>query len=145
MSDFTLNTRGRWKFSLADIKKIFCRSDLWSKNISCVSCAAWNVFPINLLVTSCSTIINACLLDKNKMFAKKKEKKVHPAWPSPTLSPLETFLTLMDSKLLADWYCAELVGKKNLQVCTKLSNCIPFLQVFFRMLVHYSCHNNFIF
>ena len=52
--------------------------------------------------SSCSSIINACLLDKNKMFAKKKEKKVHPAWPSPALSPLETFLTLMDSKLLAD-------------------------------------------
>ena len=27
----TVHTRGRWKFSLADIKKIFCRSDLWSK------------------------------------------------------------------------------------------------------------------
>ena len=26
-----LHTRGRWKYSLADIKKIFCRSDLWSK------------------------------------------------------------------------------------------------------------------
>ena len=26
-----IHTRGRWKFSLADIKKIFCRSDLWSK------------------------------------------------------------------------------------------------------------------
>ena len=26
-----LQTRGQWKFSLADIKKIFCRSDLWSK------------------------------------------------------------------------------------------------------------------
>ena len=26
-----LHTRGRWKFSLVDIKKIFCRSDLWSK------------------------------------------------------------------------------------------------------------------
>ena len=26
-----LHTRGPWKFSLADIKKIFCRSKLWSK------------------------------------------------------------------------------------------------------------------
>ena len=26
-----LHTRGLWKFSLADIKKIFCWSDLWSK------------------------------------------------------------------------------------------------------------------
>ena len=40
-----LHTRGPWKFSLADTKTIFCRSDLWSK-----SCAAWNVFPINSLM-----------------------------------------------------------------------------------------------
>ena len=41
-----------WKFSWADIKKIFRRSDLGSK-ISHVlaSCAAWNVFPLNLLLT----------------------------------------------------------------------------------------------
>ena len=46
-----LHTKGWWKFSLADIKKILCRSDLWSK-LSCVSCAAWNVFPINSLLTA---------------------------------------------------------------------------------------------
>ena len=45
-----LHIRGPWKFSLTDIKKIFCRNDLWSK-ISCVSCAAWNVFPINSLLS----------------------------------------------------------------------------------------------
>ena len=28
---FVKKIRGQWKFSLADIKKIFCRSDLWSK------------------------------------------------------------------------------------------------------------------
>ena len=44
--------------------------------------------------------MHACLT-KTRCLQKKK-KKVHPAWPSPTLSPLETFLTLMDSKLLAD-------------------------------------------
>ena len=27
----TIDPSGRWKFSLAGIKKIFCRSDLWSK------------------------------------------------------------------------------------------------------------------
>ena len=31
MLRIVLYTRGRWKFSLVDIKKIFCRSDLWSK------------------------------------------------------------------------------------------------------------------
>ena len=35
MLHIVLHTRGRWKFSLADIKKY---------------CAAWNVFPINSLV-----------------------------------------------------------------------------------------------
>ena len=36
-----LLTRGPWKFSLADIKKKFCRSDLHMvKNLSCVSCAS---------------------------------------------------------------------------------------------------------
>ena len=41
----------RWKFSWADIKKSLQE---WSrvKNLSCVSCAAWNVFPLNLLVRS---------------------------------------------------------------------------------------------
>ena len=28
---FTNSTRGQWKSSLANIKKIFCRNDLWSK------------------------------------------------------------------------------------------------------------------
>ena len=40
------HTRCLWKFSLADIKKIFFWSDLLSK-IS--SCAAWNIFLINSL------------------------------------------------------------------------------------------------
>ena len=42
-------SRGRGKFSLADIKKIL---HVWPmvKNLSCVSCAAWNVFPINSLL-----------------------------------------------------------------------------------------------
>ena len=31
MLRLVLQTRGPWKFSLADIKNIFCRSDLWSK------------------------------------------------------------------------------------------------------------------
>ena len=31
MLRIVLHTRGWWKFSLADIKKMFCRSDLWSK------------------------------------------------------------------------------------------------------------------
>ena len=31
------------------IKKIFHRSILGSKNLSCVTCATWNVFPLNLL------------------------------------------------------------------------------------------------
>ena len=44
------NTRGLWKFSLADIKKIFCRSDLRSKISHVLVMAAWNVFPINSLV-----------------------------------------------------------------------------------------------
>ena len=55
MSRTVLRTRGWWKFSLADIKKIFCRSNLWSKISQCVSCAAWNVFPINSLTTGWST------------------------------------------------------------------------------------------
>ena len=55
MLRIVLHTRGRWKFSLADIQKIFCRSDLWSKIshvlVGRVSCAAWNVFSINSLLT----------------------------------------------------------------------------------------------
>ena len=41
MSRTVLHTRGRWKFSLADIKKIFCRSGLWP----CVSCGSLKRFP----------------------------------------------------------------------------------------------------
>ena len=51
MSHTVLHTRGRWKFSLADIKKIFCRSDLWSKTSHVLVVAAWNVFPIHSLPT----------------------------------------------------------------------------------------------
>ena len=51
MSRTVLHTRGRWKFSLADIKKIFCRSDLWPKSSHVVVVAAWNVFPILSLMT----------------------------------------------------------------------------------------------
>ena len=40
-----IHTRGQWKFSLADIKKIFCRSHLWSKRSHVLVVAAWNVFP----------------------------------------------------------------------------------------------------
>ena len=45
-----LHTRGPWKFSLADIKKMFCRSDLWSKSSHVLVVAAWNVFPIHSLM-----------------------------------------------------------------------------------------------
>ena len=41
-----LHTRGWWKFNLADIKKMFCRSHQWSKSSHVVVVAAWNVFPI---------------------------------------------------------------------------------------------------
>ena len=44
-----LHTRGWWKFSLADIKKIFCRSHLWPKSSCVLVVAAWNVFPIHSL------------------------------------------------------------------------------------------------
>ena len=45
-----LHTRGWWKFSLADIKKIFCRSDVGSKSSHVLVVAAWNIFPIHSLV-----------------------------------------------------------------------------------------------
>ena len=46
-----LHTRGRCKFSLADIKKIFCRSDLWSK-ISHVLVVQLDTFsPMNSLMS----------------------------------------------------------------------------------------------
>ena len=51
MSRTVLHTRGRWKFSLADIKKIFCRSDLWSKS-SCVSCGSLKHFPHTFTIAS---------------------------------------------------------------------------------------------
>ena len=51
MLRLVLNTRGPWKFSLANIKKIFCRSDLWSKISHVLVMAAWNVFPIQSLTT----------------------------------------------------------------------------------------------
>ena len=46
-----LHTRGWWKFSFSDIKK---KLQEWSmvKKLSFVSCAAWNVFPINSLLSS---------------------------------------------------------------------------------------------
>ena len=44
---------------MADMKKIFCRSDLW-KNLSCVSCAASNVFSINSLLS----VINQYIVRK---------------------------------------------------------------------------------
>ena len=50
MSLTVLHTRGRWKFSLADTKKIFCRSDLWPKSSHVLVLAAWNVFPIHSLL-----------------------------------------------------------------------------------------------
>ena len=50
MLRIVLHTRGRWRFSLADIKKIFCRSDLWSESSHVLVVAAWNVFPIHLLL-----------------------------------------------------------------------------------------------
>ena len=53
MSHTVLHTRGWWKFSLADIKKIFCRSDLWSKSSHVLVVAAWNVFPILSLKLIC--------------------------------------------------------------------------------------------
>ena len=45
MSRTWLRTRGWWKFSLADIKKIFCRSDVGSKKLSCVSYGSLKRFP----------------------------------------------------------------------------------------------------
>ena len=39
-----------WKFSLADIKKNILQEWSMEKNLSCISCAAWNVFPINSLL-----------------------------------------------------------------------------------------------
>ena len=52
MLRIVLHTRGPWKFSLADTYQKYILLE-WSmvKNLSCVSCAAWNVFPINLLLT----------------------------------------------------------------------------------------------
>ena len=50
MSRTVLHTRGWWKFSLADIKKIFCRSDVGSKSSHVLVVAAWNVFPIHSLL-----------------------------------------------------------------------------------------------
>ena len=56
MLRIVLHTRGRWKFSLADIKKkIFLQEWSMVKNLSCVSCSAWNVFPINSLGAGVST------------------------------------------------------------------------------------------
>ena len=54
MSHTVLHTRGRWKFGVADIKKILCRSDLWSKSSHVLVVAAWNVFPILSLMWVCA-------------------------------------------------------------------------------------------
>ena len=47
-----LRTRGPWKFSLVQIPKNVLQEWSMVKNLSCVSCAAWNVFPINSLLTT---------------------------------------------------------------------------------------------
>ena len=78
MLRIVLHTRGRWKFSLADIKKIFCRSDLWSKSSHVLVVAAWNVFPIHSLLYSELDI--------------KSESKIHvPTTWCITISSMATF------------------------------------------------------
>ena len=57
MSLTVLHTRGWWKFSLADIKKIFCRSDRsMVKKLSCVSCGSLKRFPHTFTKLSGDTV-----------------------------------------------------------------------------------------
>ena len=55
-----LHTRGWWKFSLADIKKIFCRRDTWSKSSHVLVVAAWNIFPIHSLMSGTNFVAPRC-------------------------------------------------------------------------------------
>ena len=78
MLHIVLHTRGRWKFSLADIKKIFCRSDVGSKSSHVLVVAAWNVFPIHLLLWL--AVFKVASLVQVKKGRQIRKKPNHPSF-----------------------------------------------------------------
>ena len=136
MSCTVLHTRGWWKFSLADIKKIFCRSDRWSKSSYVLVVAAWNVFPILSLLRTRKVfktvagnkgyefigqkqtgdfVIFSGLLKKTQTLKTFKIFETLSSSPMPSSTDLLSINMLAKASKYLSIYCKEFESDRNLE------------------------------